>query len=305
MLKKVIAFIRLSRPVFLLGGIVLYALGALVARYEGDQLNPSLYFLGQLFVTSLQLMTHYLNEYWDLESDRLNTSRTLFSGGSGILPEASYGLTRETAFTAAVVCLAVSSAAAIMLIFQYQAGPAVWAVMLLCFLGSFFYSSPPLRLSGSGYGEVVASVIVAGLVPAFGHLLQTGQPSWLLALATAPLIIFHYAMLIAFEFPDFLTDEAAGKKTLLVRVGRRAGASIHNTLIALALGLAAIASFMGLPAQVAISAAITAPLAVWQIITIRRMRRGEAISFHRLTFGAVALFALTAYLMAFSFWVIG
>jgi len=305
MFEKVIAFLRLSRPIFLLGGIVVYALGALVARYEGYPLDPSLYLMGQLFVTSLQLMTHYLNEYWDMEADRLNTSRTLFSGGSGILPEGKQGLTRETAFTAAVICLAINSAAAIMLIFQYQTGPAVWAVMLLGFLGSFFYSSPPVRFSGSGYGEAVASVTVAGLVPALGHLLQTGHPSWRLVLATTPLIIFHYAMLIAFEFPDFLTDEAAGKKTLLVRVGRRAGASIHNALIALALGLAAVASFLGLPAQVAISVAITAPLGVWQIITVRRMRRGEPISFHRLTFGAVTLFALTAYLMAFSFWVIG
>jgi len=305
MFKKVVAFVRLSRPIFLLGGVILYALGALVARYEGYPLDPGLYLMGQLFVTSLQLMTHYLNEYWDMAADQLNTSRTLFSGGSGILPDGQQGFTPETAFTAAVVCLAINSAAAIMLIFQYQTSPGVWAVLLLGFLGSFFYSSPPLQFSGTGYGEAVASVVVAGLVPALGHLLQTGHPSWMLVLATAPLIIFHYAMLIAFEFPDFLTDEAAGKKTLLVRVGRRVGASIHNGLIALALGLATVASFIGLPAQVAISVAITAPLSVWQIITIRRMRRGEPISFHRLTLGAVILFALTAYLMAFSFWVIG
>jgi 1,4-dihydroxy-2-naphthoate octaprenyltransferase len=305
MFKKVMAFFQLSRPVFLLGGIVLYALGALVARYEGYTLDPSAYLMGQLFVTSLQLMTHYLNDYWDIEADHLNTSRTLFSGGSGVLPEGKHGLTRETAFIAAIACLAINSAAAIMLIFHYQTSPAVWAVLLLGFLGSFFYSSPPLRFSSSGYGEIIASITVAGLVPALGQLLQTGHPSRMLVLATTPLIIFHYAMLIAFEFPDFLTDEAAGKKTLLVRVGRRAGASIHNGLIALALGLAAAASFIGLPAQVALSVAITAPLAVWQIMTVRRMRRGEPISFHRLTFGAVALFALTAYLMAFSFWVIG
>jgi hypothetical protein len=35
------------------------------------------------------------------------------------------------------------------------------------------------------------------------------------------------------------------------------------------------------------------------------MQRGEPISFQRLTFGAVILFALTAYFMAFGFWVIG
>jgi hypothetical protein len=45
MFKKVIAFLRLSRPIFLVGGIVLYALGALVARYERYPLDPSLYLM--------------------------------------------------------------------------------------------------------------------------------------------------------------------------------------------------------------------------------------------------------------------
>jgi len=303
MFRKLSAFLRLSRPIFLLGGIALYALGALVARYEGYPLDWGAYLVGQLFVSSLQLMTHYLNEYWDMEVDQLNKSRTLFSGGSGVLSGGE--LPREIALSAAFVCMAVNSASAIALVFQYRAGPAAWAIMLLALLGALFYSSPPLKLASTGYGELTASVIVAGLVPAFAHLLQTGRPSLLILLATAPLVVFHYAMLIAFEFPDFLSDEAAGKKTLLVRIGRRNGATLHNTLIVAALVLATANSFIGLPIKVAISVAITAPLALWQVISVRNLQRGEPVSFQRLTFGAVALFALTTYFIAFSFWVIG
>ena len=303
MFRKLSAFLRLSRPIFLLGGIALYALGALVARYEGYPLDWGAYLVGQLFVSSLQLMTHYLNEYWDMEVDQLNKSRTLFSGGSGVLSGGE--LPREIALSAAFVCMAVNSASAIALVFQYRAGPAAWAIMLLALLGALFYSSPPLKLASTGYGELTASVIVAGLVPAFAHLLQTGRPSLLILLATAPLVVFHYAMLIAFEFPDFLSDEAAGKKTLLVRIGRRNGATLHNTLIVAALVLATVNSFIGLPIKVAISVAITAPLALWQVISVRNLQRGEPVSFQRLTFGAVALFALTTYFIAFSFWVIG
>ena len=303
MLKKLTAFLRLSRPFFLLGGFLLYALGVLIARYEGFDLDWPTYLIGQLFVTSLQLMTHYLNEYWDVEADRRNTARTPFSGGSGVLPEGALG--REAAFTAALVCLAVNTASAIALVVQYPTGPAVWAIMLLAFLGAFFYSTPPVALSGTGYGELTTSVIVAGLIPAFAHLLQSGRASWLVLLATAPLVVFHCAMLLSFEFPDFLVDEAAGKKTLLVRLGRRLGSRLHNALIVLGLFLASGATLVGLPVRVAISLAITAPLALWQIIMIRRLQYGEPVSFSLLTFGAVALFGLTAYLMAFSFWVIG
>jgi len=301
--KKLAAFLRLSRPLFLLGGIVLYALGLFVARYEGYALDWPKYLVGQLFVTSLQLATQYLNEYWDLESDKLNPSRTLFSGGSGVLSSGEFP--REVALYAAIVCLAVNSAAAIALIVQYNAPPGAWAIMLLAFLGAFFYSSPPFKLSASGYGEMTTSIIVAGLVPAFAHILQVDKPSFLILLATAPLVILHYAMLVAFEFPDFLSDEAAGKKTVLVRLGRRNGATLHNALIILALALAVIGSFLHLPAKVAISFALTAPLALWQVISIRNLQHGEPVSFRRLTFGAVLLFSLTAYFVAFSFWVIG
>jgi 1,4-dihydroxy-2-naphthoate octaprenyltransferase len=303
MRAKFLAFLRLSRPLFLLGGVVLYALGAMVARYEGYPLDLGLYLLGQVFVTGLQLMTHYLNEYWDVEADRRNPDRTPFSGGSGVLPEGV--ISRETARAAAFVCLAVASATAIVLALQYRVGPAAWVVMALAFLGAFFYSTPPLRLAHTGYGEMTTSIVVAGLVPAFAHLLQTGRASLMILFATAPLVVLHYAMLLAFEYPDFLADEAAGKRTLLVRLGRRSGAMVHNALIVIALGLAAANSFIGLPARVAISLAITAPLALWQVITMRRLQQGEPVSFSLLTFGAVMLFGVTAYLIAFSFWVIG
>lgn len=36
---KLLAFLRLSRPLFLLGGVLLYALGALIARYQGSPID--------------------------------------------------------------------------------------------------------------------------------------------------------------------------------------------------------------------------------------------------------------------------
>jgi len=214
------------------------------------------------------------------------------------------GLKRETAFTAAVACLAVATAAAAWLVIETPIAPAALAIMVLAFLVAYFYSSPPVRLVGSGFGEIAASVLVAGLVPAMGHVLQAGHPSFLIVLATAPLVMFQFAMLIAFDYPDFLSDEAAGKQTLLVRLGRRRGVAIHNAALLAGIALAVLATFAGLPAQVALAVVISAPLALLQIATIRRILRGEPVSFTRLTFLAILIFALTAYFMAFSFWVL-
>ena len=300
MLTKLIAFIRLARPHFLIGGLLLYALGAVVARHQGYPIDFRVYWVGQLFVTSIQQMTQFLNEYWDVEADQLNTSRTPFSGGSGMLRPG--GFKRETAFTASVACLAVATAAAAWLMIQTPIAPAALAIMVVAFLGTYFYSSPPIRLVGTGFGEAAASVLVAGLVPALGHSLQAGRPSLLIVLATAPLVMYHFAMLMAFEYPDFLSDEAAGKRTLLVRLGRRRGTAVHNGALIAGIALGALASFVGLPVQVALAVVISSPLVLLQIMFIRRMQRGESISFTRLTLVAILIFALTTYFMAFSFW---
>jgi 1,4-dihydroxy-2-naphthoate octaprenyltransferase len=301
--NKLFAFIRLARPQFLIGGFLLYALGALIARYGGYPINFEKYWVGQLYVSAIQLMTHFLNEYWDVETDRLNKSRTPFSGGSGVL--ALGGLQRDTAFTGAVACIAVASAAAIWLIVETGVSPGAWAIMALGFLGAYYYSSPPLRLAATGYGELSASVVVAAFVPALGHILQAERPSLLVLLTIAPLIVFHFAMLLAFEFPDFLADEAAGKHTLLVRVGRRQGAAIHNVALLVGLGLAVAGTFFGLPARVAVATIISTPLIYLQITNIQRMQHGEPVSFTRVTFLAVLILMITAYFMAFTYWVLG
>jgi 1,4-dihydroxy-2-naphthoate octaprenyltransferase len=303
MLAKLIAFVRLSRPFFLLGGIVLYALGAFIARYEGTPMDWRRYVLGQLVVTGLQLMTHYLNEYWDVEADRLNRARTFFSGGSGVL--SNRALSRETALAAALISLAVSGVVAFLLAAQYRPSPVVWIIMGAAFLGAFFYSTPPVALAGTGFGELTASLVVAGLVPAFAQAMQTGRVSQLNLVTTAPLVAMCYAMLLAFEMPDFLSDEAAGKRTLLVRLGRRRGMTLHNSVLLLGVGLVMWGLLFGLPSRVAYWLIVAAPLAAWQFISVRRLQQGEPVSFPVLTFGAVALFGLAAYLLALGYWNIG
>jgi len=96
-------FLKLSRPFFLLGAVLVYALGVGIARYLGVTIDWGLYFLGQAWVTTLQLATHYFNEYFDLPADIANANRTLFSGGSGALGEE--GLPREVALWAGIASL--------------------------------------------------------------------------------------------------------------------------------------------------------------------------------------------------------
>jgi 1,4-dihydroxy-2-naphthoate polyprenyltransferase len=293
-------FIRLSRPLFLLGGILLYALGAGIGRYLGAQIDWGLYFLGQAWVTFMQLGTHYLNEYFNAPADLNNPNRTPFTGGSGAIGPGK--LTRSTAFFAAIVCLTFVASTTVLLIRYASLTPAAVLVMVLIFLGAFFYSVPPVRLEASGYGELTTSILVANLVPAFALLIQTGELHRLLAMSTFPLTLLHLAMLLAFNLPDYATDLKYEKNNLLVRVGWETGMRMHNLLIIGAYLLLGLAIFLGLPAPIALPAFLSLPLGVLQVFQINRIAAGAKPNWGTVTLAALTTFAATAYLLAFSFW---
>jgi 1,4-dihydroxy-2-naphthoate octaprenyltransferase len=295
-LRQVWDFIRLTRVVFLLGGVVQYALGAAVALWLGADFRLWPYLVGQAAVTSIQLMAHYRNEYDDLEVDRLaGENRTWFSGGSGIL--AVGGVSPQAVLTAARVCAA---AAVVFGLAAAALNPWMAVVILLSFFGSWFYSAPPVALMASGWGETTTTLLVAGLVPAAGSLLQGGGLNAALVLATLPLMLVHLAMLIAFEIPDRETDRVVGKNTLTVRLGYRGTTWVHNLAIGLGFALLALLAVRtDLPVRWAL---LSAPLALWQMVQmLRTVRKQTRTNFHQLTTGAIGLFALAAGLVFLGF----
>lgn len=204
------AFVRLSRPHFLLGGALMFAVGV---RSAGGT-TVGTYLLGQALVTSIQLTAHYANEYADRHADLLVTNRTLFSGGSGVL--ASGLLSPRVALVAGSVTSVVAIYLAIATaLISLPAGLLAVAALAV----SWAYSTPPLRLLDTGWGELATSLVVVGLVPTVGALIASGSIGSTLLWIVAALLPVHVAMMLAFELPDVDTDRAAGKRVLAVRWG--------------------------------------------------------------------------------------
>lgn len=298
-LKQFRLFMRLSRPHLLVGGILIYGLGASIARFLGHPIDGSIYAWGQALVILLQLMVHYLHEYHSETAELENPNRTLFSGGSGALgPEA---LPRRVALYAAIACLTlVATLVAIMLV-RGNIPLIAWLLLGLGFVGAFLYALPPMRLASSGYGEVVSSVVLAFLVPSFAFSLQAGDLHRLLLMTTTPLIAMHFAMTIALALPEYGSDAKHGKRTLMVRLGWSAAMRLHDIAILLAIAGLAAAAWGGLPRRVSLGSLIALPLAVAQIWQMWRIRNGFPPRWRVLTSGAAGLFALTAYLMLVGF----
>lgn len=292
--RNVLLFLRLSRPHFLLGSLLLYALGAAIARYLGVTIDASRYLVGQALVWLIQLMAHYLNEYHDAPRDQDNASRTWFSGGSGALGEG--GLRREVALYAGIVCLAAAALIVVYLLLLGMVPLMAWLVLLLAFLGAYFYSQPPLRLLETGVGEAVAAVVVAGLVPTFAFALQTGSLHRLLLMSTTPLVALCLAMILAFELPDYASDLRHGKRNLMIRADWQIGMRLHDAAILFAFATLLMAGAFGLPRRVVLGSLIAAPLGLAQIWQMYRIRQGAPPRWRVLTLGAAGLFGLTTYL---------
>ncbi len=258
MSRRLGAFARLTRPIFLVGGALLYGLGAATAVAGGARFRPGRYLLGQALVTAVQLATQYANEYFDLEADRAATARTWLSGGSGVLPagELDPRVALRASLTAAASAVMLGAVTVVV-------EPVVAAIAMVALLGGWHYSAPPARLVGSGWGEVVASLIVAVLTPLAGSLMTSGTAGVELAWLTAVLFTAHLGMLVALHLPDVAGDAAAGKRTLVVRVGpRRARWLVPGLLGGAGAMLVAAAAWEAVPAGTAAGALAAAPPAV-------------------------------------------
>jgi 1,4-dihydroxy-2-naphthoate octaprenyltransferase len=298
--NKLRSFVILARPFFLLGGLLLYLIGVSIATSSGSKFDPLQFVLGLLLVSSIQLMAHLANEYFDREVDRSpEGNRTWFTGGSGVLN--TKAIDPKVALKAALICGAFSIILLIVIAFQ---NPWLAVLGVLEMLAAWFYSAPPVRLVSRGLGELAASLILCFFVPFTGMVLQSRSmaiPS-LLYQISLPLTLISMAMLIAFEFPDIQADTTHKKRTLTVRLGIDRAAWLHHGLVVLAfliMGGYSPSTPEGMAGRLVYFAL---PLSVWRIYRVSWQIRHQQSGFHILTLGAVGLFGLTGFLWLLGFW---
>jgi 1,4-dihydroxy-2-naphthoate octaprenyltransferase len=293
--------LNISQPLFLLGGVLSFALGAGIAHYLGGPLDLSTYLLGQVCITLLQLTMFYLNAFFGQSLPGREPAEAFFSDD---LRERKLGkLPRNTPLLAAAATLTVGAVVTYQIIRIQAFNPALVTLIGLAFILAIAYAVPPLRLVNSGYGELASAILMANLIPAFAFVLLTGSLHRMVALATFPLTWLYLAMTITLAMQSFATDLKYGRRNLLQRLGWERALTLHNILIVIAYSLMSLVLFEGMPLRLAWPGFLSAPVAVYQVVLMRQIAEGAPPRWRLLAVTAIATFAMAAYFLTFSFWV--
>jgi 1,4-dihydroxy-2-naphthoate octaprenyltransferase len=284
--------IRIARPVRLLLILILYSLGAGIAHYLGRPTNWGSLLLGFLVAVSLGASSEWLVAVFrlpllPLEKDetprqRIATRTTLLQLAFGFL-------------TVAAACIV-----AMMLLKDLSVSAAfVFITMALLYL---FYAVPPVRLSASGYGELVEAILIGSLVPVWAFLLQYGAFHRMLTFVTFPLTLLTLAYLLAEDFPAFGMDQKYGNRTLLVRLSWQYAVPVHHMVVSAAYFLLALSPLLGFPWRLDWPVFFSLPFAILQIFWLQRIAAGGRTLWKFFVPLTLATAALAAYLLSFAFW---
>lgn len=237
------ALVGLLRPRFLLGGALFFFMGLLFAILLGATPDLPRFLFGYAIFLAGHLSISFSNDYFDYAVDRL-TTRTSFSGGSGVL--LTHPSARTFAVRIALLLIALSLTLAVLFVMTYS---MTWLFLLFVLIGNligWFYSAPPLRFSYRGYGEILTILGAGILMPGMGYFIATGTLDTPFLFLALPLLFYGCLFIMSVELPDMEGDRLGGKMTFIVSHGRRIGSHIATASAICATVLYIIYSIIGL-----------------------------------------------------------
>jgi 1,4-dihydroxy-2-naphthoate octaprenyltransferase len=207
-------------------------LGQMLALHVTGMWSWPIFVIVALFGISDQLYIVFANDYADRETDALNETSTVFSGGSRVLVDGS--LSPEALLRAAILMATLAIATGVALLVGW--GHAlVLPLVLIGLLLLWAYSFAPLRMSYRGGGEFLQMLGVGLVLPLIGYAAQAGDLALFPMEVLAFLLPLNLATSLSTALPDEPSDRISRKLTLPVLLG---GGAVRVLIIALnSLGL--------------------------------------------------------------------
>jgi 1,4-dihydroxy-2-naphthoate octaprenyltransferase len=284
---------RAIRIRFLLASVIAVSAGLTVSYWKTgniDPLNAALTYVGVVF---LHASVDLLNDYWDHKRGIDSaTVRTKFSGGTGVLPENL--LTPKAVYRAGIIFLILG--AAVGTYFVFIKGITVAIILGFAVAAIYFYST---SIVNAGLGELFVAIKGAMIVLGTFYV-QTASIDPAALLVGTVIGLLSATVLFINAFPDFGADKSAGRRTLVIVLGKRRAGRIFPFFFAVAYALIVAGVLAGFANIYALASLASLPLAVKASIQARKADL-EQVEMVPAMASTVAYSRVTGFILAASF----
>ena len=238
---------------------------------------------------AIQIGTNFANDVFDHEkgadtAERLGPTRAV---QSGLLSAPAVKIGMIVAFVAAFLAGVYLTTVA---------GAPIVVIGVASILSGIAYTGGPYPLGYHGLGDLFVLAFFGFVAVAGTSLVAAGSVPPLAWLAAVPVGALATAVLVVNNARDHQTDVRAGKRTLVVRFGRRFANLEYGALVAAAYLAPAVMALTGLARPGVLAPWLTLPWAVWLCVRVTRAE-GRALNpllpaTARLLLGVSALLAI-------------
>jgi 1,4-dihydroxy-2-naphthoate polyprenyltransferase len=217
-------WLRIIRVKFLFASIISITNSLLYSYYASNQFNIIDALLTYTGVIFLHASVDIFNDYWDYKRGiDTTTTRTAFSGGTGILPEKK--LKPDTVYKAGLFCMLIGLFIGIY--FVFQSGFIIAIILAIAVTSIYFYSTTIVNI---GLGETLVAVKGSMIVIGTAYV-QLGIIDNSIVFLGIIIGLLSSIVLFIASFPDFGPDKAKGRRTLVILLGKNKGAKMYPFII--------------------------------------------------------------------------
>ena len=257
-MNKIRTAVKVTRAPFTLSLVGSVLVGAAIAWREGF-FEWRYFLLTLLGIVCINFGQNMSNDYFDHLSgtDEINRELTPFSGGSRTIQEGILSARQVLIWSIFFFLIGI-------LIGLYLAVARGWLLLWLGLAGvfiAFFLNAPPLKFASVGLGELATAIGSGPLIVVGSYYVQAQRATLGALWASIPVGLLGAAILWINQFPDYEADRAAGKNTLVVRLGRKRAVWGYVALLVAAYLVIVVSVVVSILPYTALLALATVPLA--------------------------------------------
>ncbi len=265
------AFLLASRPKTLAAAVVPVAVGTAVAYdHGGFAAGPALAALAVALL--VQIGTNYANDYFDFvhgadTEERIGPTRAVQAGL----------LTPRAMVAGTVAAFGLAALAGLYLVLE-AGWPMIWIGLASIASGVWYTAGGRWSMGYLGLGDLFAFAFFGPVAVATTAYVQAR--AWLPEawLASLPVGLLTVAILVVNNTRDLETDRASGKRTLAVRLGRRASVAEWGLAVAAAFAVPLVHYGLGWEGPGVFLPLAALPLAVGPWRALLRHRDGRELN---------------------------